>query len=237
MDETRFHTARIGRGDLLGSTSTACSGLSADIAERPRGFTSDSPGRFSQGSAHSPTRLSGNSLGATDAGALHLLSRSADHDPAHARLHDVVQTDSDSSGERTSRLPRGLTPGVIDEPYLRSFGEMLVPWGIWQAVQRFAVWIEPALVEEWIRLMQRYAETQGRDLPRDRVAATMTWSDPTRDVRIAKQQARELIESGKLYCVWSGKRLSARSLDLDHCFPWSAWPCSDLWNLCPPTAR
>ena len=61
----------------------------------------------------------------------------------------------------------------------------------------------------------------------------MTWSDPTRDVRIAKQQARELIESGKLYCVWSGKRLSARSLDLDHCFPWSAWPCSDLWNLMP----
>ena len=61
----------------------------------------------------------------------------------------------------------------------------------------------------------------------------MTWSDPTRDVSVARQQAGQLLESGTLYCVWSGKKLSSRSLDLDHCFPWSAWPCSDLWNLMP----
>ncbi len=174
-------------------------------------------------------------LGATDAGALHWALRDAADTIRRMPAHYMTFPDGTPilPVKRTSRLPRGLTPEVIDEPYLRSFGEMLVPWGIWQAVQRFAVWIEPALVEEWIRLMQRYAETQGRDLPRDRVAAAMTWSDPTRDVRIAKQQARELIESGKLYCVWSGKKLSARSLNLDHCFPWSAWPCSDLWNLMP----
>jgi hypothetical protein len=23
------------------------------------------------------------------------------------------------------------------------------------------------------------------------------------------------------------------SLDVDHCFPWAAWPCDDLWNLLP----
>src|SRR5690606_41728884 len=34
-------------------------------------------------------------------------------------------------------------------------------------------------------------------------------------------------------CVWSGKRLTTANLDIDHCFPWSAWPCSDLWNLLP----
>jgi len=22
-------------------------------------------------------------------------------------------------------------------------------------------------------------------------------------------------------------------LDIDHCLPWSAWPCGDLWNLLP----
>jgi hypothetical protein len=27
--------------------------------------------------------------------------------------------------------------------------------------------------------------------------------------------------------------LSAESLDVDHCFPWTAWPCDDLWNLLP----
>ena len=35
------------------------------------------------------------------------------------------------------------------------------------------------------------------------------------------------------HCVWSGKRLSAANLDIDHCLPWSAWPCGDLWNLVP----
>ena len=174
-------------------------------------------------------------LGATDATALHWALRDAAE--TIRRMPSRYMTFPDGSPilpvRPPSRRTRALMPEVIDEPYLRSFGEMFVPWRIWQAVQRFAVWIEPALVEEWIRLMHRYAETQDRKLPRDRVAAAMTWSDPTRDVRIAKQQARELIETGMLYCVWSGKRLSAKSLDLDHCFPWSAWPCSDLWNLMP----
>ena len=28
-------------------------------------------------------------------------------------------------------------------------------------------------------------------------------------------------------------RLSAANLDIDHCFPWTVWPCGDLWNLMP----
>ncbi len=175
-------------------------------------------------------------LGQADAAALHQSLRDA------ARTIRTMPARYMTFPDGSPILPVNHTAGrspalrleVIDEPYLRSFGEMLVPWRIWQAVQRFAVWIEPALVEEWIRLMQRYAGTQGRDVPRDRAAAAMTWSDPTRDVGIAKQQARNLLASGELYCVWSGKRLLATSsLDLDHCFPWSAWPCSDLWNLMP----
>lgn len=174
-------------------------------------------------------------LGPADSAALHGALRDAAGTIRTMPAHYMTFPDGTPilPVNHTARLPRGLTPNVIDEPYLRSFGEMLVPWRIWQAVQRFAVWIEPALVEEWIRLMQRYAETQGRELPRDRAAAAMIWSDPTRDVGVAKRQARDLLESSKLYCVWSGKRLSTRSLDLDHCFPWSAWPCSDLWNLMP----
>jgi hypothetical protein len=26
-------------------------------------------------------------------------------------------------------------------------------------------------------------------------------------------------------------------LDIDHCFPFAAWPCSDLWNLLPASAE
>ena len=215
--------------------------LEADFPQNPKNVRDGIHLRFVRegfrrlvGVSHLDMRV-GIRLGATDSKALHSALRDAAETIRIMPAHYMTFPDRTPifPVNRPARYPRSLTPGIIDELYLRSFGEMLVPWRIWQALQRFAVWVEPALVEEWIRLMQRYAETQGRDLPRDRAAAAMTWSDPTRDVRIAKRQAQKLLESSELYCVWSGKRLSARSLDLDHCFPWSAWPCSDLWNLMP----
>ncbi|MYB50605.1 MAG: methyltransferase domain-containing protein [Acidobacteriia bacterium] len=215
--------------------------LAADFPQNPRnisggvhlGFAREALDRLAAFS-HLDMRV-GIRLGATDAVALHRALRDAARTIRIMPARHMTFPDGTPilPVSHTTPPPLALKPYVIDEPYLRSFGEMLVPWRIWQAVQRFAVWIEPALVEEWIRLMQGYAETQGRDLPRDRAAAAMIWSDPTRDVAIAKRQARDLLESSDLHCVWSGKRLSTKSLDLDHCFPWSAWPCSDLWNLMP----
>ena len=134
--------------------------------------------------------------------------------------------------KRTGRVPRPDTIH-LNEAYLSGFGDLLVPRHLWRALQRFDVWIEPALISEWSRLMIGYAEKQGRKLPDAKIAAAMTWSEPSRDVRIARVQAVRLIDFGKLHCVWSGRTLSADTLDIDHCFPWSAWPCDDLWNLLP----
>jgi SAM-dependent methyltransferase len=121
----------------------------------------------------------------------------------------------------------------LNEAYLSVFGDLHVPKHLWRALQRFDAWIEPALIAEWSRLMNVYAEGQGRKLSDAKIAEAMTWSEPSRDVRIAREQAVRLIESNKLHCVWSGRALSVDALDVDHCFPWSAWPCDDLWNLLP----
>jgi len=134
--------------------------------------------------------------------------------------------------KRTGRVPRPDTI-YLNEAYLSGFGDLLVPRHLWRALQRFDVWIEPALISEWSRLMIGYAEKQGRKLLDAKIAAAMTWSEPSRDVRIAREQAVRLIDFGKLHCVWSGRTLSANTLDIDHCFPWAAWPCDDLWNLLP----
>ena len=32
--------------------------------------------------------------------------------------------------------------------------------------------------------------------------------------------------------MWTGRRLRDE-FDIDHCFPFAAWPCNDLWNLLP----
>ncbi|WP_426954557.1 HNH endonuclease domain-containing protein [Muricoccus radiodurans] len=105
-------------------------------------------------------------------------------------------------------------------------------------MQRFSVWVEPALVSEWMRLMQGYAVSQGRTVEVGTMAAAMTWADPARDVALPRSRALVLMEEGTpVHCVWSGRRLSAETLDVDHCLPWSAWPCGDLWNLMPADRR
>ena len=125
------------------------------------------------------------------------------------------------------------TENVLDEAYLYSFGEVRIPTDIWQAVQKYGVWIEPAIVGEWKTLMKRYARSQGRTpLNLEKMETALLWIDPNREVRVPRIRAQALIENGTIrHCVWSGKRLQTNNVDIDHCFPFSAWPCDDLWNL------
>lgn len=136
---------------------------------------------------------------------------------------------------RSSRCPETL---VLDAAYLSSFGTMHVPCDLWRALQRFAAWVEPALTTEWQRLMRAYAERQGRVLDDGRIGAAMTWADPVRDVSLPRDLALKAMHQGNtVYCVWTGQRLRPTTLDIDHCLPWAAWPCSDLWNLLPTHRR
>ena len=122
---------------------------------------------------------------------------------------------------------------VLNAAYFASFGTLWVPIHLWRALQRYSVWVEPALVEEWIGLTTRYAQGQGRELDEAELRRAMRFSEPEREVATARHRALALLDAGQLYCVWTGKRLRERNLDIDHCFPWSAWPCDDLWNLLP----
>lgn len=165
----------------------------------------------------------------------------------HAALRDAAVTVADMPARymtwpgtsapvlRATKGQAGRAPDsvLLDEAYLRRFGEIRVPLHLWRALARYDAWIEPALVAEWTRLMTGYAERQGRVLDPGTVARAMEWSEPSRDVGLARRIALERLDRRPLYCVWTGKRLSERRLDIDHCLPWSAWPCEDLWNLMP----
>ena len=141
--------------------------------------------------------------------------------------------------QRVKRKVTRAGPFQLDANYLRDFGEMLVPRHIWQTLQRLDVWIEPALVAEWKSLMKLYAIRQDRkqQVNDSRLEKAMRWAEQTRDVSLARRQALELLENQPLYCIWSGKKLTGNNLDIDHCLPWAAWPCGDLWNLMPAHRR
>ena len=131
------------------------------------------------------------------------------------------------------RVPR-KDSFVLSAEFLWSFGEIYVPRQIWQSMCRFASWIEPALITEWIRLMQDYGARKGQRLSFDELIQLLTWLEPERDTTEARQITSRLLAAGEpIYCVWSGKKLQGANLDIDHCFPFSAWPCGDLWNLMP----
>ena len=123
---------------------------------------------------------------------------------------------------------------ALDVETLRRFGTLAVPGHVWRAMQRLGPWIEPVLAAEWARLTRGYAERQGSPLAPGDVEAALAWVEPVRDVRLAREAALARLSSrGRLRCVWSDRPLTASTLDVDHCLPWSAWPCGDLWNLLP----
>ena len=73
--------------------------------------------------------------------------------------------------------------------------------------------------------MKAYAETQERKLNDAVLAQALVWSEPKRNVELAKRIAMDLLETDNPFRIWSSRRLSPATLDIDHCFPWSAWPC------------
>jgi SAM-dependent methyltransferase len=127
---------------------------------------------------------------------------------------------------------------VLDGETLSTFGHLLVPGHIWRTLQRLGSWVEPVLVGEWARLVRTYGERMGRPISNGEVEAALTWLDPVRDTALARLTAKRMLEQGRqLSCVWTGTRLGVGVLDIDHCLPWSAWPCGDLWNLLPAAPR
>jgi hypothetical protein len=93
----------------------------------------------------------------------------------------------------------------------------LVPEAVWRALARFNVWIEPALVAEWVRIMKDYLVGQGRPVSEETFYVATRWSDPERDVRLARELALDLLKRDRLFCLWTGKKLKEDSRDIDHC--------------------
>jgi hypothetical protein len=141
-------------------------------------------------------------------------------------------------GASPARALRAQATLSLDGGTLAAYGSLTVPGHVWRAMQRLGAWIEPVLVAEWARMMRDYGERMGRAVAPGVAEAALAWLEPARDTALARQVARRLMDSGvTVRCVWTGARLKPGMLDIDHCLPWSAWPCGDLWNLLPASPR
>ncbi len=118
----------------------------------------------------------------------------------------------------------------IDKETLSQFGVFEIPAEIWQCMGQYACWLEPVIVNEWVRLMQGY-QTRYDDSIYYRA---LQWDEGQRDTQPARSRVQQLLQKGKtIHCVWTDEKLRNEHFEIDHCFPWSRWYNNDLWNLMP----
>lgn len=141
-------------------------------------------------------------------------------------------------GAHRSRAPKVGPSLFLDVTALWQWGSLTVPGHVWRALTRLGAWIEPVLVTEWARLMRSYADRMGTIIAVGVAEAGLVWEEPQRDTQLARAVAIRIRDMGRpVCCIWTGRPVPEAQLDIDHCLPWSAWPCGDLWNLMPSTRR
>ncbi|WP_457809104.1 HNH endonuclease domain-containing protein [Kushneria sp. EE4] len=125
-------------------------------------------------------------------------------------------------------------PLQLDKESLSAFGALRVPASLWDCFSRFNCWLEPAIVNEWVRLMRSYG---GND-DIGRMYQALYWQEGKRDTsRIRTLVARTIQEQRSVRCVWTDADLSRNQYDIDHCLPWVRWSNNDLWNLMPASRK
>lgn len=122
-------------------------------------------------------------------------------------------------------------PVRLDKATLARFGTFRVPSLLWDTFSRYACWIEPAIVHEWIALMGSWDMRYSMDV----YHKGLQWVEGRRDTSTVRQLVERQLQKDKVECVWTAHNLKDRRFDVDHCFPWSRWNNNDLWNLMPTT--
>ncbi|SFR47933.1 HNH endonuclease [Marinobacter daqiaonensis] len=117
----------------------------------------------------------------------------------------------------------------LDRETLARFGVFRVPVTLWDTFSRYACWVEPAIVNEWVNLMGSWEVRYSIEIYHQ----ALQWAEGRRDTSLVRKLVEQQLAAGRVECMWTGRSLSRERYDIDHCFPWSRWSNNDLWNLFP----
>jgi SAM-dependent methyltransferase len=138
--------------------------------------------------------------------------------------------------EVANKTVRAKDSIFLDLQTLEQWGEFSVPESIWLAFNRYACWIEPVLVNEWVKTMAGYSGNSQYSSPEKQyhLQQALNWLEPKRTTVEVRKRFEQLKHHTPeiAQCVWSAKSLT-KKYDIDHSMPFSRWPNNDLWNLLP----
>ena len=120
----------------------------------------------------------------------------------------------------------------LDRDTLSRFGKFHIPSHIWDCVSRYSCWLEPAIINEWVEVMNGYEVRYAAGPARQ----ALQWQEPVRRTDLVRSIIESrLKDAPRPQCTWTASPLRAHHYDVDHCLPWTHWSNNDLWNLLPTT--
>ncbi len=185
----------------------------------------------------------GNLFTGDDAKALYRVISHAVNNITEMPAQKITYTDSKKTVfEVHKKTVRAKDSIFLDLQTLEQWGEFSLPESTWLAFNRYACWIEPVLVSEWVKTMAGYAGNAQYKSPENqfKLHQALNWEEPKRttvEVRKRFEQLQKDFSNGEpkrdeIRCVWSDKSLK-KQYDIDHSMPFARWPNNDLWNLLP----
>lgn len=126
---------------------------------------------------------------------------------------------------------------ILDNEFFSSYGQFVLDEKLWECFRVYHSWIEPLVVNQWIKEMQRFELNRTRGISLQTYHDCLVWIDASRDTRDVRKRVEELREAGAdITSAWSDTVLKDK-YDVDHCLPFTFWPNNDRWNLLPTTSK
>ncbi|PMG47133.1 class I SAM-dependent methyltransferase [Shewanella sp. 10N.286.52.B9] len=126
---------------------------------------------------------------------------------------------------------------ILDSEFFTGFGQFILDEKLWGCFRLYHSWIEPLVVNQWVKEMQRFKLNQDRNISLQSYHDSLVWIDSSRDTRYVRKRVDELQAEGTvIHSAWSNTVLKSQ-YDVDHCLPFAYWPNNDKWNLLPATSN
>jgi len=110
-------------------------------------------------------------------------------------------------------------------------GLVMLHVDLWREFCLSSHWIRDSLILRWSELCEKFSMAKDPSILR---GATLPYllkeGLPEREQGIARRMYEE---RENLSCVWSDKKITLATMDVDHALPFSLWRNNDLWNLLP----
>ncbi len=126
---------------------------------------------------------------------------------------------------------------IVDTQFLESYGKFVLDESLWDCFRLYHSWIEPLVVNQWIKEMQRFKRNKDREISLQTYHDSLVWIDKDHDTKDVRKRVEQLRKQDiDIHSVWSGNKLR-NEFHVDHCLPFTYWPNNDKWNLLPTTTK